>query len=405
MFDLRSPYAHCTSDATSFLSNATEQGIADYQRSLVQMKDRASTELQQNLFQNRTQFIKISKEAEKLRGEMQTLRGLMAELTTTLAATSGRRSPTFDDSNNANINRRKMNRSSVANLEAMWNTQLQTLWKNIEGSQKFLPATPGRHVVQESGFWVELDAATWRPRQSVHLVLLNDYLLVATKRRKRLDPSLSPSTQKISTKPVAERCWPLQDIDILDLLSESKDIKGYYGELNDVTNAITVRHGQESFTYRSDRPDSKEKNSLLLDFRRTVDELRRVERADVDEIGKNQNAMNYLAARDPAIFYSQGLLRSLSKSKDRPEFFIDVDGKQRDFRWVEGQIDDLDIEVALQRFEDAVTHVEQLRKLVKGLKGNPVAQDLITLKVDERASKLAGTYDSSTNDRLTMFFK
>ena len=382
-----------SADVTKFLTNASEQDIIEYQQSLKKVKNRASTDLQHNVYQNRTQFIKISKEAEKLKGEMQTLRGLMSELTNTLGQTSvssasGRRSPSLEEGPSSA--RKRANRSSVANLEAMWTTQLQALWKNIEGSQKFLPAIPGRHVVQESGYWVELDAATWKPRRPVHIVLLNDHLLVATRKRKRVDPSMAAS-QKAPTKLVAERCWPLHEIDLVDLTAGAKEIKGPFREMKDITNAITVRHGQESFTYRSDRQDPKEKTDLLLAFKRTADELRRAERAEVDEMGKTKDTMNYLATRDPSISRSPSLLTSLSKSRERHEILIDVDGKQRNLRWVESQIDELDIEIALQRFEEAVTRIEQLRRLAKGLKSNTVAQDLITVKVDERVSKLAGS--------------
>ncbi|MCH1933177.1 vacuolar protein sorting-associated family 51 protein, partial [Shewanella sp. A25] len=51
-------------------------------------RNRTSTDLQQNVYQNRTQFIKISQEAEKLKSEMRTLRSLMSELTTALGHTS-----------------------------------------------------------------------------------------------------------------------------------------------------------------------------------------------------------------------------------------------------------------------------------------------------------------------------
>ncbi|MCJ1474745.1 exocyst complex component exo84 [Lambiella insularis] len=376
---------------SSFLTKASEQDIADYEKSLKKVKNRASTDLQHNVYQNRTQFIKISKEAEKLKTEMQTLRGLMSELTTTishaaLSSSLGRQSPTFNEG--LTLARKKANRSSVANLEAMWNTQLQALWKNIEGSQKSLPAIPGRHIVLESGYWVELDAATWKPRRPVHIVLLNDHLLVAIRRRKRVDASTP--VHQAPTKLVAEKCFPLQDIDMMDLTSGAKEIKGPFQETKNMTNSITIRHGPASFTYQSDRSDAKEKTDLLLSFKRTLDELRRAERADVDETGnKSKESMNYLVTRDPAISRSPDLLRSLSKAKDRPEVLIDVDGKQRNLRWVEGQIDELDIDIALQRFDIAVDRVEQLRSLAKSLKSNTIAQDLISVKLDERASKLA----------------
>ena len=367
------------------LANATEKELLDYQKDLKKIKNRASTDLQHNVYQNRTQFIKISKEAEKLKGEMQTLQGLMNELSSVLEQAAISSGSKIDDGA-----RKRNNRSSVANLEAMWSTQLQALWKNIEGSQKFVAAIPGRHILMEQGGWTQLDAATWKPRRPAHIILLNDHLLIATRKRKRTDPN---DGQKAPTKLVAERCWPLQDLELVDLTAGAKEIKGPFRDMAQITGAITVRHGQESFTYRNERPEGREKTDFVSAFKRAVEELRRTERAENNDLAGNKGneTLNYLVTRDPAISRSPGLLRSLSKSKDKPELLMVVDGVQRNMRWVEAQIDELDIEVALQRFDEAVEHVEQLRKLAGGLRNDSVAQDLVTVKIDERANKLAGS--------------
>lgn len=377
------------------LADASDQELREYQASLRKLKNRASTDLQQNVYQNRTQFIKISKEAEKLKGEMRTLRGLMSELTTSLnqaSISTGAPEPRAALDDGARTRARKQaNRSSVANLEAMWNVQLHALWKNVEGSQKYLPAIPGRHVILEQGSWLELDAATWKARRHAHMFLLNDHLMIATRRKKRLDPNTmtnGDTGQKNATRLVADKCWPLQDIDMMDLASMGSS---GVGDKSGMANAIGIRHGHESFTYRSDKSSNKEKTELLQAFRRTADELRRSLRADMEEnSNKSKETVDYLKRRDPSLSNKTDLLRSLSGAKDRPEILIEVEGKHQNLRWVEGQIDELDSEVALQRFEDAVRHVEKLRRLAKGLKGNMIAQDLITTKVDERARKLAG---------------
>lgn len=394
---LKDPDLQIESYSTNLLSDASDQELRDYQASLRKLKNRTSTDLQQNVYQNRTQFIKISKEAEKLKGEMRTLRGLMSELTTSLNQASmnaGASEPRAVSDDGARSRARKQaNRSSVANLEAMWNTQLHALWKNVEGSQKFLPAIPGRHVVLEQSTWLELDAATWKAKRYAHIFLLNDHLMVATKRKRRIDPNAmttGDAGQKSSSRTVADKCWPLQDIDMVDLASVGSSGIGDRGAMS---NAISIRYGHESFTYRSDKSSTTEKMNLLQAFRRTVDELRRALQADMEEnVNKSKETIDYLTTRDPALSNKTNLLRSLSGAKDRPEILIDVDGKHQNLRWVEGQIDELDSEVALQKFEDAVRHVEKLRKLAKGLKGNMLAQDLISTKVDERARKLAGQY-------------
>lgn len=373
------------------LADASDQQLRDFQESLRKLKNRASIDLQQNIYENRTCFIKISQEAERLNKELRNIRGLMSELNTSVTNLSSSASmldprAAFDDA--ATRARKQANRSSVANLEVMRNVELQALWKNVVGSQKFLPAIPGRHIVLEQANWVELDAATWKARRQAHIVLLNDHLMIATKKKKRVDPgnTVNGETEpKAATILVAEKCWPLQDIDMLDLASMANA-----RDRHEMTNAISIRCGHESFTYRSDHSTSADKNNLLLSFRKTSEELRQVGRADTEDSTKRKKAMKYHATRDPTLSNKTDLLRSLSNSKDRPEVLIDVDGKQQNLRWVESQIDELDIDIALQRFEDAVRLVEKLRKLAKGLKGNSIAQELIITKVDGRANKLAG---------------
>lgn len=394
---LKDPNLQVENYSKSLLSDASDQELRNYQASLRKLKNRTSTDLQQNVYQNRTQFIKISKEAEKLKGEMRTLRGLMSELMISLNKASihaGAPEPRAPMDDGARSRARKQaNRSSVANLEAMWNTQLHALWKNVEGSQKFLPTIPGRHVVLEQSTWLELDAATWKAKRYAHIFLLNDHLMVATKRKRRIDPNAMSSGdagQKSSSRTVADKCWPLQDIDMVDLASAGSS---GVSDRSGMSNAISIRYGQESFTYRCDKSSVTEKTSLLQAFRRTADELRKALQADMeDNLNKSKETMDYLTTRDPALSNRTDLLRSLSGARDRPEILIDVEGKHQNLRWVDGQIDELDSEVALQKFEDAVRHVEKLRKLAKGLKGNMLAQDLISTKVDERARKLAGQY-------------
>ncbi|KAI9836394.1 MAG: hypothetical protein M1819_001424 [Sarea resinae] len=377
----------------SILSDASEQDIRDYQMSLRKAKNRTSADLQQNVFQNRTQFIKISKEAERLKGEMRTLRTLMTELTSALsqatATTSGSRTPTYELAA-----RKQANRSSVANLEALWNTQLQTLWKTVEGSQKYLPAVPGRHIVRESDHWVELDAATWKVKRDVRLCLLNDHFLVASKKKRRGDGPTpqGPGQKPVPVKLVAERCWPLQDIEMLELSSASSmTAANPRREKESLANAILVRVGRESFTYKYRKEDETEMIGLLLAFRKAAEDLRRLLRAETEDKSKARDSFNYFTSRDPGLLKKAELLESLSDNmnKDRPNVMIDVDGKQQNLRWLENEMDELDISIALQRFEEAVAKVETLKKLVKGLKGNAMAQELIAFKADERAGKLA----------------
>ncbi|KAL8869623.1 MAG: hypothetical protein Q9174_004133 [Haloplaca sp. 1 TL-2023] len=387
---LKNPNLDAEKYSSTMLSDASDQQLRDYQSSLKKLKNRASTDLQQNVYQNRTQFIKISKEADKLNEEMRTLRGLMSELNTSVSdllpnASIPEPRAAFDSVTTRA--RKQANRSSVANLEVMRNVELQALWKNVRGSQKYLPAIPGRHIILEQANWVELDAATWKAKRQAHVFLLNDHLMVATKKKIRIDPSNmvnGDADPKPTTTLVAERCWPLQDIDMLDLASMPNA-----QDRHEMAQAISIRSGHESFTYRYERPNSSEKTNLLHAFRRATEELRQAFRSDKTVDTKNQEATKYNTSSNRTVTEKTDLLESSSNPKDRPDILIDVDGTQQNLRWVEGQIDELDIDIALQHFEEAVRQVEKLRRLAKGLKGSSIAQDLITTKVDGRADKLA----------------
>jgi exocyst complex component 8 len=127
---LRDPSLRAEQYIAGLLTDASEQEIDEYQQALQKLRNRASTDLQQNVYQNRTQFIKISKEAEKLKGEMRALRNLMSELKTNTTAlrTASSQGPSgtneFESGFPSTLSKRDK-RSSVADRTAMWNSQLQ----------------------------------------------------------------------------------------------------------------------------------------------------------------------------------------------------------------------------------------------------------------------------------------
>ncbi|KAI0484698.1 Cullin repeat-like-containing domain protein [Xylariaceae sp. FL0804] len=364
------------------LSEATEDEIREYEEGLRSLKGRAANDLQLSVYQNRTQFIKISKEAEKLKAEMRSLRNLFKELetnTNALRAASNRNNAGGEMTTGLS---KRDKRSSVADRTALWNSQMQALYKNVEGSQKFLPNSMGRHVLQNAGPWIELDNATYKSRRSMQLFLLNDHLLVASRRKRKVD---NPNDSRgPATKLVADRCWPLLDIEVVDMAATSESYSGR----NKLADAVMVRGvGQESFIYRTEKPEDPEKSALLLNMRKAVEELRKGLQSEMEANNKAKETINYFASRDPGLLQKAELLETLSDVKD---MLIEVDGRQQNLRWVEGQMDELDIDIALQRFDDAVDRIEKLKKLARGLKNNAIAQDFIDFKVEERCSKLGG---------------
>jgi hypothetical protein len=393
----------------NLLADASEADIQAYQNELQNLKAHTSADLQHNVYQNRTQFIRISKEADKLKSEMRTLRTLMGELTGTLGhATNAGGAEHNATSAMSLADRKRANRSSVANLEAMWSTHLQTLWKRVEGSQKYLPALPGRHIIMESQRWVELNAATWKPRRRVTLVLLNDHLLIASeKKRHDMLPgqNASPKSNRQSvynpqsqTMLVADRCWNLQDVSLADLSGSHAQAVGRQKENDAVRNAINIRAGNESFTYATS--DMAEKAGMLVAFRKAQEDLRKQTAIEHGEREKAVDELAMLTGKDP-----RSLRRAAAAALERSNntdaksgglnrsnsVVVDAAGRQQSIRDIEAQIDGLDIDIALQHFEEAVGKTETLRKLGREIRGYPVAQEIILSKVNERASRLAAS--------------
>lgn len=329
---------------------------------------------------------------------MRTLRGLLNDLHNTTSslkvetdATSGMSLGSGFTAHNSSSgpdmfmskSRKAANRSSIADLTILHMTHLQGLWRQVEGAQKFLPAVPGRHILLESGNWIELNAATWKPRRHVHMVLLNDHLLMAANKRKMVDPN---SSQGKSGGPlvrvVAERCWPLGDIELVDL-SPASEKSGRLDE--SVSNAINIRVGKESFVFRNE--DKAAKVKFLLTFKKTVEELRKAIRADSEDKHRIRDSLlTYHLTSGGDV--SSSLLTTITK--DQPPILVHFDGQPRDLRWVENQLDDLDELIAHRRFDPAVALTEKLRILASSaLKSNLLAQDIVALKVDSRVASLA----------------
>lgn len=122
------------------------------------------------------------------------------------------------------MERRKTVRNSVLDLENLYKNQVQALWQQISGSQKFLPYVPGRHLICEASNFVELNSATYKAKQTVELFLLNDLLLVAVRKRKRNEPGsgkdkgqTGKEEDKAKGRLVAERCWNLNEVVVVDV--------------------------------------------------------------------------------------------------------------------------------------------------------------------------------------------
>ncbi|KAH3677012.1 hypothetical protein WICMUC_001918 [Wickerhamomyces mucosus] len=160
--------------------------------------------------------------------------------------------------------KKQRDRSSIIVLEKMWANEMNSLFKHVEGAQKYITAIPGRHIIAESGRWYELNAATFKSLQPAHIFLLNDLILVATRRRK------GQRKKSDDQSLIADQCWPLREIKLMELKKEPKDGKNLY--------AINITYNSLSYTYQTDRLDHYEK--ILQGYKNARDELRDITEAE-----------------------------------------------------------------------------------------------------------------------------
>lgn len=134
---------------------------------------------------------------------------------------------------------RKRDRLSVMVLQKMWVLELQLLYKHVDGAQKYVQPIPGRHILGESGRWHEINIGTWKPTKPIHLFLLNDAVLVAT--RKLAQDGNAKRLQAVF-------CWPLQSVVISEIQPPAQTAA-------DKVYVINVRFNSMSYVYQSDRYD------------------------------------------------------------------------------------------------------------------------------------------------------
>lgn len=169
-----------------------------------------------NLLFSYAEFVLISKEITTLENELLELKELLSEYKS-MPSLLHIPDPTTLTSSTLSTYKR----SSIADLRVMYYNQMQSLHSSIEGAAKFAPITPGRHVVSEMEGIFSLNAATYKVVGKVKFVILDDAVLVARRRRRNAGNDGGRGGSLAEGKLVAERCWPLNEMLVLDTKDSS----------------------------------------------------------------------------------------------------------------------------------------------------------------------------------------
>ncbi|GAA5855919.1 hypothetical protein JCM8547_000416 [Rhodosporidiobolus lusitaniae] len=330
-------------------------------------------ELQKSVFNNYADFVVISKEIATLENEMLELKGVLEEWRTVPESLEG---GWADDDlliGGAGGPNRRTQRNSLADLATLYKSQLSALWEGVEGSQKFLPYIPGRHIITEAASFVELNSATYKPKQPVHLFLLNDAMLVSVKKRR--GPGIGGQVRL-----VAERYFNLSEIVVVDLKDGG-----------DLQNAVKIKRGKETIIFRTDKPEDKK--MLLLAFKKVAEELMNKKRKEM----LNEAEARKGDLRSSGQYYDG----TFSPSGFSPAVFLGIgkdDPTGKDLTWIGDYADELAVNIATREFDEGVGLVEKGKRLLPQIAGDAHASHLFRAKLDQRSAELVSALLNDLSD-------
>lgn len=257
-----------------------------------------------------------------------------------------------------------LRRSSIALLHQRWVSELDLLFRHVEGAQKLLSAVSGRHVLAESGRWHELNAATWRPLHGAHLFILNDHVLIAK----------AGARSKLE----ALHCWPMRDIQ----MTEVDQLRGH---------TLSFKARGANYVFHTERAEEHAK--VVLAFKKAQAQLRELSEEDARRQRLLRDLMQILLASDRTGKRSLSLLLDLSARVHTRADAIEDSGLLRVLRGIDDTVDEIDIKIAHHRFKEAVDlalecgeDIESARKKASDKAG--VLLDVLRMKLDQRRSQL-----------------
>ncbi|CAO3675871.1 unnamed protein product [Umbelopsis ramanniana] len=350
----------------SSVADVNEEQLRAFYRSLNDAKTLVGSDLQRNVYRNYTEFVVISKEISNLDGDMLLLRDFLNELRVINTSFKDEVDPMAGIINDpapiaeSITQRRKPSEMATADMQTIYRAQLASLWESIEGSQRLLPFAPDRHIVRDFSNFVELHAKTLQARQATQLVLLNDCILVASRKKR---------TMSSKVKLVADRCWQLDKIRVIDVKNTA-----------DLTNAIKIVNYNDEYLFRCERPEDK--MSLLVTVKRVTDELM--------ESSKQNDTDAKLSVNEPLLqMQSQVEARSKKSRNDRDPTKQMPQLASSDVKWLSELPDELEVFIAIREFEDAVAYIEKARAILSSFSSDPGKLDGVKEEIDTYVDKLS----------------
>ncbi|CUM45116.1 uncharacterized protein AC631_00931 [Debaryomyces fabryi] len=429
------------------LSNGTATEIDDYYKVLVKQKALITRDMKSNINQNQKNILELTNDLKETQEELLQLRITTKELYGVLDEFKEAAERRIElehetqqtDQNHNNLyaalnSKKRKDRSSVMVLGKMWASELQSLCKHVDGASKYVQPLPGRHVLAESGRWYEVNVGTWKPTKATHLFMLNDLVLIATKKN-----SMSQDTgDKKTSRLQAIHCWPLHEVKLSEVRVPSNSTKT--DKDGNKLYVINIKSKSLSYVYQTDRYDhflkiteayNKGRNEILAkermlnsksigqtpDLIETDDEKRQLRQSlrnsgisdgASDETSKRKsgtqrNSADILLQDISARVHSRNRSHDFDhgphakiNAADRGQFFNDL-------KKIEDRLDEVDIEISRNKYTESVGLIKYIENKLSSIElaisnnsSNALISvdeiklliDVIKLKINNRKSKI-----------------
>ncbi|KAI5964506.1 EXO84 [Candida theae] len=269
------------------LGHGSAAEVDDYYKTLKKQNQLITRDIKENINQNQKNILQLTKDLKETQEELVNMRVTAKDLFEVLDdfrdAAERRLKLEFDapqqqqqqqqqqqhhphsptKQSQLRPSKNQKDRSSILVLEKMWAKEIQSLFKHVEGASKFIQPIPGRHVLAESGRWHEVNVGTWKPSHAGHLFILNDLILIATRKPSGSGagggtgggtgggghPNLSDKSTtdaKGGSKLQAIQCLPLIQVSINQVKPPKSDNSLYF---------INIKTKSLSYVYSTDRYD------------------------------------------------------------------------------------------------------------------------------------------------------
>lgn len=362
------------------LSHGSATEIDDYYKVLTKQKSIITRDINANINLNQKNILELTNDLNETKSELMQLRISTKELYGILdefkIAAERRMELEFESKQDQPqemkkiSNRNKRDRSSIILLQKMWASEIQSLFKHVEGASKFIQAGPDKHVLAESGRWFEINVGIWKPSKAAHLFILNDSVLIASKKR---------SQEGGQSRLHAVHCWPLLDVYLTEVhapTTNNSEAKTYF---------INLKSKQLSYVFQTDRYDhflkvtdafNKGKSELLAKVRQNdtpkqsqesafIGEEKRTLRDSLRNSGNYEGVAEDFRRSGSQRQSSEGMLQDISARVHSRNRSHDLNSSMKlsqmskgqffyDLRRLEDKIDEVDVEIAHNKYTESI---------------------------------------------------